>query len=558
MSETTVRVHFIQQIIDNDIANGKLAVNALLTRFPPEPNGYLHIGHAKSICLNFGLARQYQGRCNLRFDDTNPTKEEQEFVDAIIADVRWLGFEWAEQRYASDYFEKFYQYALVLIRKGLAYVDDSSAEEIRKMRGTLTEKGVNSPYRERSIEENTQLFEAMRAGTFADGAKVLRAKIDMASPNLNLRDPALYRIRHATHHQTGDAWCIYPMYDFAHALSDAIEGITHSICTLEFEDHRPLYDWFIQHCETPAVPRQYEFSRLSLQYAITSKRRLTQLVSEGVVDGWDDPRMPTIAGLRRRGVPPQALHLFCERIGITKADNSIEMELLEQSIRDVLDPVAPRAMAVLNPIALTLINFDDNPVLHIANHPKDEALGKRAVSFSPQLWIDRADFMESADKNYKRLVLNDYVRLRGAYIVKAVEVIRDAEGNIIEIKGEVVADSLGKNVSGIKARGVIHWVDQTTAISADINIYQRLFTVPHPDKAEGDFLSLINPDSLKTVSAKVEASLLEAVPYHAYQFEREAYFARDPKAQNLTFNQIVSLKDSFNLFTGTTLSVKID
>ena len=549
MSEEMIRTNFIRQIIDSDLATGKLASrNALKTRFPPEPNGYLHIGHAKSICLNFGLAIDYGGQCNLRFDDTNPSKEEQEFVDAIENDVKWLGFQWAGKHYASDYFEKFYECALTLIRKRLAYVDDSTPEQIREMRGTFETAGVNSPYRERSVEENLDLFLRMKAGEFKDGEKLLRAKIDMNSPNMNMRDPALYRIRHTQHHQTGNTWCIYPMYDFAHALGDAFEGITHSICTLEFEDHRPLYDWCVEHSDVQSTPHQFEFSRLSLQYAITSKRKLTQLVAEKHVDGWDDPRMPTIAGLRRRGCPPAALHLFCERIGVTKSDNSIEMELLEQSMRDVLDPCAPRVMAVLNPLKVTLTNYpkDQTEYLLIANHPKDESFGKREVPFSRTLYIDRADFKLEEDKKYKRLILGDYVRLRGAYIIKATDVVKDAAGEIIEVIAEIVENSVGKNVEGIKARGVIQFVSAQHALEATVNLYERLFTVPHPDREAGDIADYINPQSLAVVIAKVEPSLANATPDQAVQFEREAYFVRDSKTPHLVFNRVVTLKDNFS------------
>ena len=547
MSEEVIRTNFIRQIIDNDLSTGKYtSPKEIYTRFPPEPNGYLHIGHAKSICLNFGIANDYQGKCNLRFDDTNPCKEEQEFVSAIKADVEWLGFEWAEERYASDYFQHFYDKAVLLIKKGLAYVDDSSAEEIREMRGTLTEPGKNSPHRERSIEENLDLFERMKNGEFEDGTKILRAKIDMASPNMNLRDPALYRIRHVEHHQTGTEWCIYPMYDFAHALGDAFEGITHSICTLEFEDHRPLYDWCVDNCEVEKKPHQYEFSRLSLQYAITSKRKLTQLVTSGTVNGWDDPRMPTISGLRRRGCPPEAIHLFCERIGVTKSENSIEMEQFEQCMRDILDDKAERRMAVLDPILVTLTNFDDQLALELPNHPKNEALGKRIVPFAKTLYIDKADFVLSTeDKKFKRLILGDYARLRGAYIIKATDYKADADGNITEVIAEIVPDTLGKNAEGIKARGVIHWVSAETAVDAQVNCYDRLFTVPHPDREEGEIFDYINPNSLTVKNAKVEPALQDSPAEVAYQFEREGYFARDRKADSLVFNRVVTLKDSF-------------
>ncbi|PWD86127.1 glutamine--tRNA ligase/YqeY domain fusion protein [Ignatzschineria cameli] len=546
MSENIVRTNFIRQIIDKDLESGKYQrPSDIHTRFPPEPNGYLHIGHAKSICLNFGIARDYGGRCNLRFDDTNPTKEEIEYVEAIKKDVEWLGFKWDDLFYASDYFEKFYEAAVHLIKKGLAYVDDSSAEEIRQMRGTLTEPGINSPYRERSIEENLDLFARMRAGEFEDGAKVLRAKIDMASPNMNLRDPALYRIRHETHHQTGDQWCIYPMYDFAHALSDAIEGITHSICTLEFEDHRPLYDWCVENADMPHTPRQYEFSRLNIEYNVMSKRLLTQLVATGIVDGWNDPRMPTISGLRRRGCPPEALRLFCDRIGVTKSENMIELQQLSQSMRDVLNEMADRRMAVLDPLKVTLTNLSDDEQLEIANHPQNESRGTRTVNFSNTLYIDRADFKEEANKKYKRLVLDGYVRLRGAYIIKATDVIKDDNGEINEIIAEIVPGTLGKNVEGVKARGVIQWVSAKDAIDITIHNYDVLFTEKNPQGMPGDMLDYLNKDSLTIVHGKGEPALAEAPIEQAYQFERIGYYARDSKAEGLVFNRVVELKDSF-------------
>ena len=547
MSESTIRTNFIRQIIDQDLASGKYQQPSdIHTRFPPEPNGYLHIGHAKSICLNFGIARDYGGKCNLRFDDTNPTKEEIEFVESIKKDVEWLGFTWDNLFYASDYFERFYDAAVTLIKKGLAYVDDSSADELRAMRGTLTEPGKNSPYRERSIEENLDLFERMRNGEFEDGAKILRAKIDMSAPNMNLRDPAIYRIRHEDHHQTGDKWCIYPMYDFAHSLSDAFEGITHSICTLEFEDHRVLYDWFVEHCDVEHTPHQYEFSRLNLEYTVTSKRRLTQLVAEGHVDGWDDPRMPTIAGLRRRGCPPEALHLFCDRIGVTKSENYIEVQQLDQAMRDVLNEQADRRMAVMDPIKVTLTNVEADEMVSVPNHPQQEERGRREILFSNEIFIERADFREEANKHYKRLVLGKYTRLRGAYIIKATDVVKDENGEVIEVIAEIVPGSLGKNVEGVKARGVIQWVTCKTAIDATINEYNRLFTVTNPAGEEGDMLDYIADDSLVVKTAKVEPELAKSEAQVPYQFERIAYFTRDSKAGDaLVFNRIVTLKDSF-------------
>lgn len=549
---TPVRTNFIRQIIDEDLAQGKYQRRQdIYTRFPPEPNGYLHIGHAKSIWLNFGIANDYGGRCNLRFDDTNPIKEEMEYVKAIKKDVAWLGYQWEELRYASDYFEQFYEAAILLIEKGLAYVDDSNADEIRQMRGTLTEPGINSPYRDRSIEENLTLFKQMRAGEFEDGTRILRAKIDMSSPNLNLRDPAIYRIRHETHHQTGDEWCIYPMYDFAHALSDAYEGITHSICTLEFEDHRVLYDWFVEHCNPPHTPHQYEFSRLNLEYTVTSKRRLTRLVDDQIVDGWDDPRMPTIAGLRRRGCPPEALHLFCERIGVTKSENVIELQQLDQAMRDTLNESAERRFAIMEPLKVTLTNYEKDEWLEIANHPQQKERGTRPLLFTKELYIEAADFREEANRRYKRLVLGDYVRLRGAYIIKATDVKKDEAGNIIEIKAEIVPDSVGKNIEGVKARGVIQWLAISTAKDALIHEYNPLFSVANPANMAEDMMDYLTEDSFVTRLVKVEPSLLEAEPGASYQFERIAYFTRDSKTPTSSkgepiFNRIVTLKDSFN------------
>lgn len=546
MSENIVRTNFIRQIIDKDLESGKYqSPSDIHTRFPPEPNGYLHIGHAKAICLNFGIAKDYGGRCNLRFDDTNPTKEEIEFVDAIKKDVEWLGFKWDDLFYASNYFEKFYEAAVYLINKGLAYVDDSSAEEIRQMRGSLTEPGKNSPYRERSIAENLDLFTRMRAGEFKDGEKILRAKIDMSAPNMNLRDPALYRIRHEIHHQTGDTWCIYPMYDFAHALSDSFEGITHSLCSLEFEDHRPLYDWCVENTDQPHAPHQYEFSRLNIEYAVMSKRLLTQLVTSGFVDGWNDPRMPTISGLRRRGCPPEALRLFCERIGVTKSENLIEYQQLSQSMRDVLNEQANRRMAVLDPLKVTLTNLPQDEVLNIANHPQKEERGTRQVNFSSNLYIDKADFQESANKHYKRLVMDGYVRLRGAYIIKATEMIVDDNGEITEIIAEIVPGSLGKNVEGIKARGVIQWVNAKDAVDITVHNYGTLFAEKNPNALPGELIDYVNHDSLHIVHGKGEASLIDAPIEEAYQFERIGYYARDSKAEGLVFNRTVELKDSF-------------
>ncbi|HNI65752.1 MAG TPA: glutamine--tRNA ligase/YqeY domain fusion protein [Pseudomonadales bacterium] len=541
-------VDFIRTIIDEDLRAGKNH-GRLATRFPPEPNGYLHIGHAKSICLNFGLAEDYPGgRCHLRFDDTNPCKEELEYVEAIQRDVKWLGFDWhGPVRFASDYFEQLYGYAEELVGKGLAYVDSLSSEEMRSHRGTLTEPGRDSPDRSRSIEENLDLLRRMRAGEFADGERVLRAKIDMASPNINLRDPVIYRVRHASHHQTGDAWCIYPMYDYTHCISDALEGITHSLCTLEFEDHRPLYDWFLDHLSVPCHPQQIEFSRLDLQYTLTSKRKLQQLVEEGKVSGWDDPRLPTIAGLRRRGYTPAAIRDFCRRIGVTKADNSVEMELLESCIRDDLDHNAPRRMAVLDPLKLVIENYPDQiEWLQVPNHPQHEALGSRKLPFGREIYIDRADFRETAGKEFKRLVSGGEVRLRHGYVIRCDQVLRDDSGEIRELRCSHDPQTLGKAPEGRKVKGVIHWVEASHAIAAELRLYQRLFVDANPAAAD-NFLDSLNPDSLTIVQGFVEPELATAQVGQGYQFEREGYFCLDPDSQpqRLIFNRTVALKDSF-------------
>ncbi|MBE2893709.1 glutamine--tRNA ligase [Spirabiliibacterium falconis] len=540
--------NFIRHIIDDDLAQGN--VKKVHTRFPPEPNGYLHIGHAKSICLNFGIAQDYQGLCNLRFDDTNPVKEDVEYVDSIKQDVEWLGFRWAgDVRYASDYFDQLYRYAIELIEKGLAYVDELSPDEIRQYRGTLTEPGKNSPYRDRSVEENLALFEKMRRGEFAEGKACLRAKIDMASPFMVMRDPVLYRIKFASHHQTGDKWCIYPMYDFTHCISDAIERISHSLCTLEFQDNRRLYDWVLEHIsiERP-LPHQYEFSRLNLEGTLTSKRKLLYLVQNGIVDGWNDPRMPTISGLRRRGYTPASLREFCQRIGVTKQDNVVELSALESCIRDDLNVNAPRAMAVIDPVKVVIENFHGEAERLIApNHPNRPELGERELPFSREIFIDRADFREEANKKYKRLVLGKEVRLRNAYVIKAERVEKDAEGNITTIFCHYDPDTLGKNPSdGRKVKGVIHWVDANTHCPAEFRLYDRLFTVPNPSAAE-DLESVLNPDSLRIAHGVVEKSLANAKPEQAYQFEREGYFcadSKDSRAQALVFNLTVSLKES--------------
>ena len=542
--------NFIRQIIDADLASGKYKTTH--TRFPPEPNGYLHIGHAKSICLNFGLAQDYQGKCNLRFDDTNPAKENIEYVESIKEDVRWLGFEWdGEICYSSDYFDRLYEYAIELIEKGLAYVDELSADEIREYRGTLTQPGKNSPYRDRSVDENLVLFKQMKEGKFAEGKACLRAKIDMASPFIVMRDPVLYRIKFAEHHQTGNKWCIYPMYDFTHCISDAIENITHSLCTLEFQDNRRLYDWVLDNITIEARPHQYEFSRLNLEYAITSKRKLTLLVTEKIVDGWNDPRMPTVSGLRRRGYTPASIREFCRRIGVTKQENTVEMSTLEFCIREDLNENAPRAMAVLDPIKVVIENFSEtiDEVLSMPNHPNRPELGNREVTFTREIYIDRADFREEANKNYKRLVLGKEVRLRNAYVIRADRVEKDAEGNIQTIYCTYDPATLNKNPEdGRKVKGVIHWVSAKFAKPAEIRLYDRLFNTPNPGSAD-DFLSTINPNSLLIKKGFVEPSLQYAEVGKAFQFEREGYFCLDSKYasdDNLVFNRTVGLRDSWN------------
>lgn len=551
MSETLARPsNFIRQIIDTDLAEGKH--NSVHTRFPPEPNGYLHIGHAKSICLNFGIAQDYHGKCNLRFDDTNPTKEEVEYVESIKRDVEWLGFKWdGDVCYSSDYFDQLYDYAIELINKGLAYVDELSAEDIREYRGTLTKPGKNSPYRDRSVEENLSLFAKMREGRFAEGQACLRAKIDMASPFIVMRDPVLYRIKFAEHHQTGNKWCIYPMYDFTHCISDAIENITHSLCTLEFQDNRRLYDWVLDNISIAARPHQYEFSRLNLEYAITSKRKLNLLVTEKVVDGWDDPRMPTISGLRRRGYTPAALRDFCQRIGVTKQENTVEMSTLEFCIREDLNANAKRAMAVIDPVKVVIENMsaDVDEILTMPNHPNRPELGQREVTFTREIYIDRADFREEANKNYKRLVLGKEVRLRNAYVIKAERVEKDANGEITTIYCTYDTNTLNKNPEdGRKIKGVIHWVSAKFGVQAEFRLYDRLFNTPNPGAAEA-FLSTINPTSLVVKYGFIEPSLQNAEPEYAYQFEREGYFCLDSKHSGnnrFVFNRTVGLRDTWS------------
>ncbi|MBJ2149061.1 glutamine--tRNA ligase [Vibrio sp. IB15] len=550
MSEAEARPsNFIRQIIDKDLADG--THSSVHTRFPPEPNGYLHIGHAKSICLNFGIAQDYQGQCNLRFDDTNPEKEDVEYVESIKNDVSWLGFEWSgDICYSSNYFDTLYAYAVELINKGLAYVDELSPEQIREYRGTLKEPGKASPYRDRSPEENLALFEKMRDGGFEEGKACLRAKIDMSSSFMVMRDPVIYRVRFAHHHQTGDKWCIYPMYDFTHCISDALEGITHSICTLEFQDNRRLYDWVLDNITIDCQPRQYEFSRLNLEYTVMSKRKLNQLVVENLVQGWDDPRMPTISGLRRRGFTSASIREFCKRIGVTKQENMIEFGSLESCIRDDLNENATRAMAVLDPVKIVIENYDADKVetLTVANHPNKPEMGTREVPFTREVWIERDDFREEANKKYKRLVLGKEVRLRGAYVIKAERIEKDAEGNITTIFCSYDDETLGKNpADGRKVKGVIHWVSADKALPAEIRLYDRLFTVANPAAAD-DFAATINPESLVKLNGFVEPSLAEAAAEQGFQFERTGYFcvdSKDSKADALVFNRTVGLRDTW-------------
>ncbi len=552
-SESAVPEHFIRHIIKKDLAEGKHQ-GRVATRFPPEPNGYLHIGHAKSIYVNFSLAQEYGGTCNLRFDDTNPEKESQEFIDAIKRDVEWLGFHWAgEVRYASDYFDQLHDYAVELIRQGKAYVDHLNADQMREYRGTLTHPGRNSPYRDRSVDENLDLFARMRAGEFDEGECVLRAKIDMASPNINLRDPVIYRIRKVEHHQTGDKWVIYPMYDYTHCISDAIEQITHSICTLEFEDHRPLYDWVLDQLDVPCHPQQIEFARLNLNYTVTSKRKLKLLVDDGHVTGWDDPRMPTVAGMRRRGYTPRALRQFCEMIGVTKSDGVVDVGMLEFAIRDDLDKHAPRAMCVLRPLRIVIDNYPvgQTEELSLAAHPKDESLGKRRLVFERELFIDREDFMEIPPKDFKRLTSGGEVRLRGAYVIKCESVVKDANGDVVELRCSYDPETLGKNPVGRKVKGVIHWASANHSIEVEVRLYNRLFSHASPDSGEEGkhFLDYINPDSLVVMQRCIaEPGLADATDSLPYQFEREGYFVLDGKdstPDKRVFNRTVELRDSW-------------
>lgn len=542
-------LNFLEEIIEEDLASGKY--NTILTRFPPEPNGYLHIGHAKSICLNFGLGVKYNGKTNLRFDDTNPVTEETEYVDSIKADVRWLGFEWANEFYASDYFEQLYEFAVKLIKKGLAYVDDSTAEEIAKQKGTPTEPGSGNAYRNRSVEENLQLFADMRAGKFPDGSKVLRAKVDLANPNMHMRDPLMYRIKHAHHHRTGDAWCIYPMYDFAHGQSDSIENITHSICTLEFIPHRALYDWFIEKLEI-FPSKQYEFARLNMTYTVMSKRKLLQLVNEGHVESWDDPRMPSLSGMRRRGYTAASIRNFCDRIGVQKRENLIDLSLLEFCVREDLNKTALRRMAVLDPIKLSITNYPEGQVemMDSENNPEQPETGTRQVAFSKQLWIEKEDFMEVPSKKWFRLAPGAVVRLKSAYIVRCTGFNKDENGNVTEVLCEYIAESKsGNDTSGIQPKGTIHWISAAHAATAEVRLYDRLFKVENPASEEGDFKSYINGNSLQILpEVFIEQALLDTKPGEPIQFIRKGYFTLDSvhtTGNKLVFNRTVTLKDTW-------------
>jgi glutaminyl-tRNA synthetase len=551
MTDTEKPINFIQQVINADLEAG--AVDRVITRFPPEPNGYLHIGHAKSICVNFGLAEQYGGGCNLRFDDTNPEKEDEEYVNAIIEDVRWLGFKWqGDICYASNYFDQLYSWAQYLINKNLAYVCELNAEDMRAYRGTLTEAGKNSPFRERPAAESLALLEQMKTGEIDEGRMTLRAKIDMASANINMRDPVMYRIKKMPHQRTGDTWNIYPSYDFAHGQEDSIEGVSHSICTLEFAANRPLYEWFVGNLPLPSQPRQYEFGRLNLNYTVTSKRKLKQLVDEQHVEGWDDPRMPTISGLRRRGVSAAAIREFCDSLAVAKTDGVVDMAQFEHFIRDDLNSNARRAMCVINPLLVTLSNYPagTGEEFVVPGHPNRDDLGERSLSFAHQIYIDRNDFSEDTTlsrKKFKRLVIGDYVRLRSAYIIRADEVIRDASGNITEIIGSIVPDTVGADApEGIKARGVIHWVSAADSADCTVKIYGRLFIKAAPDAGEESFLEYINPQSLQVITGcKAERGLAAAVAGDHYQFEREGYFTRDSKSSDLVFNCTIGLRDNW-------------
>ena len=552
MSSENNRTNFIKNIIKDDLASGKH--DSIITRFPPEPNGYLHIGHAKSICLNFGLANEFNGKVNMRFDDTNPLKEDEEYVNSIKEDVKWLGFNWDNLFFASDYFDEMYKRAIVLIKKGKAYVCDLSQEEIRETRGTLTEPGKESPYRNRSVEENLDLFERMKNGEFKDGEKVLRAKIDMSSPNLNFRDPVIYRISHSTHHNTGDKWCIYPMYSFAHPLEDAIEGITHSICTLEFEDQRPLYDWVVRECEMESVPRQIEFARLNLTNTVMSKRKLKLLVDEGVTDGWDDPRMPTISGVRRRGFTPEAIRAFCNEIGVAKADSTVDSRLLDHFLREDLQQKAPLAMAVLKPLKLVITNYPEGQteMLEVENMAKNEEAGTRMVPFSRELYIERDDFMEEPVKKYRRFFVGNEVRLKGAYFVKCTDFVKDENGEIVEIHGTYDPETKsGSGFTGRKVKGTVHWVDANNCVACEFRLFEPLILDNDPENEGKHFLDQINPNSLEVLQGYVEPTQIkDAKPLDKFQFVRNGFYSVDTKYttdDKLVFNRIVPLKSSFKL-----------
>lgn len=552
MSNETISNNFIKNIIVDDLKTGKH--EHIVTRFPPEPNGYLHIGHAKSICLNFGLANEFKGTVNMRFDDTNPLKEDEEYVNSIKEDIKWLGFNWDNLYFASDYFDEMYNRAVLLIKKGKAYVCDLTQEEIRESRGSLTEPGKESPYRNRSIEENLDLFERMKNGEFENGQKVLRAKIDMSSPNINFRDPVIYRIAHSTHHNTGDKWCIYPMYSFAHPLEDAIEGITHSICTLEFEDQRPLYDWIVRECEMEKVPRQIEFARLNLTNTVMSKRKLKLLVDEGVADGWDDPRMPTISGVRRRGYTPESIRNFCREIGVSKADSTVDSQLLDHFLREDLQPKAPLAMAVINPLKLVITNYpeDQSEMIELENIAKDETAGTREIPFSRELYIERDDFMEEPVAKYRRFFPGNEVRLKGAYFVKCTDVIKDENGNVIEIHGTYDPETKsGSGFTGRKVKGTVHWVDAKTALPCEFRLFEPLILDNHPENEGKHFLEQINPNSLTVLQGFVEPTQVkDAKPLDKFQFVRNGFYSVDTKyttPEKLVFNRIVPLKSSFKL-----------
>ncbi len=556
MTENEKPLNFIEKIIEEDLASGK--VSSVQTRFPPEPNGYLHIGHAKSIVLNFGLAQKYNGKCNLRFDDTNPEKEEIEYVDSIKNDVEWLGYKWnGDVHFTSDYFDQLYDWAIALIKEGKAYVCDLNQEQMREYRGNLKEPGKNSPYRDRSVEENLDLFERMRDGEFEDGARALRIKVDMAHPNMQMRDPVIYRIKNMEHHQTGDKWHIYPSYDYAHGQGDAIEGVTHSVCTLEFVEHRPLYEWFIENLPVPSKPHQYEFSRLNVNYSVTSKRKLKQLVDEDIVDGWDDPRMPTISGMRRRGFTAKSIRDFVESTGVTKVDGVVDVSQLEFAVREDLNTVAPRAMCVMNPLKVTLWNVPEDMTEYLTApvHPQNEEMGTRTLIFDREIYIDKADFQEQGNKKYKRLVIGKRVRLRNAYVIEADEAIKDGNGDIIEVKARIIENTLGNNPEdGIKPKGVIHWVSALQNVDCEVRIYDRLFNDIAPDAGGKDFMEALNPNSLEVLtSCKGEISLMNPKADVPYQFEREGYFFLDSDSivdaheenEKLIFNKTIGLRDTW-------------